>query len=151
MTINQIISFLEKVEDPDEQEMNTRSLLSDETVNKILERFPSIPKDYQEYIKHLGTGACRECACCVYEEPQTPDELMGEGGFSLGRFDKDKYLAFGDGFSGDLFAFNTDDWSIVILSHVDDFVSVYPNISFSQFISKQIGLGENGEDLWEEE
>ena len=47
---NQILSFLNKVEDPEELEMNTRSVLSGTAIDKILEDYPQIPGDYLVYL-----------------------------------------------------------------------------------------------------
>ena len=52
--------FLGKVED-DKDETNKKELLSEEQLNKIIEKYPNVPLDYIAYLREIGSGNFREC------------------------------------------------------------------------------------------
>lgn len=77
------IRFLENVEKKEETEMNSRRKWNDEQVRELVERYPSIPKDYLDYLKEIGTGSFRECQFSVHGALETIEDLIGYSLYDL--------------------------------------------------------------------
>lgn len=83
MNVEDMKTFLAKVEDPEETEMNSRTIVDQDYREVLRNRFSGIPEDYLSYLMVNGWGAFRECAGCIYDQPGAPNRLMGEGGLLL--------------------------------------------------------------------
>jgi predicted DNA-binding WGR domain protein len=141
-----VIAFLERVEDPKKRQMNARKRLTARQVEKLRRQFPGVPEDFLAYLLQVGEGAFRECQFAVRGDLVTPDELFGEGVF----FRQDpttRVLCFGDNFSGDMSGFLPEKrWSIVELWHDDG--TLYPvKKPFGKYIREEMLMGPKGKDL----
>ena len=137
------LAFLVAVEDPTEQSNWHRRPLDPAAVERIRQTFPGIPEDYLAYLREVGPGSVRECQYAIYEGPDWCDE---EPLFSWFESNGRKLLVVGDNFSGDLFAFDTEqNYGVVELLHED--MEVWPfRGGFKEFIRGKMLLGPDGTD-----
>jgi hypothetical protein len=147
MTVKDLSIFLESIESSNNID-NERKRLNWNDCKSIKQLFPCVPEEYLEYLSLIGHGVLRDCAVCIYPKPAFPNIIMGDGVFSNGKFDNGIFLAFGDDFSGDLLTFNSEDGSVVRLSHVDGSVHISSN-SFIDTVCELAGIGLDGTDLFE--
>lgn len=146
MRYKEEISFLEKVEDKDEAEMNRRERLTDVQIEELSQQYPGIPQDYLDYLNEIGYGTLRECQFMVYEGLENIDDLLG---YEVEELEGKKFLAFGDNYSGDFSGFLIEDeWKVVEFWHDSEDLHICGQ-TFHQYIREQMLMDENGEDTRE--
>ena len=141
-----VIAFLESVENPKEKRMNTRRKFTSNELDALREKYLGVPQDYLDYLREVGAGAFRECQFTVYGSLGTPDEILGE---SVPQLDDPSLhiLCFGDNVSGDLSGFiPAEDWAVVELWH-DSGTTFRVNKSFAKYIRETMLMDEDGNDM----
>ena len=134
-------AFLEKYEKK-EDSCNLRQIVTEEEIKNLKESYPSISKDFLDYLKEIGYGAFRECQFKV------ENYLYDLSDIGLEHYDlRDGIKFFGDNFSGDFsgFDFNKDADLVIEFWHVDGTV-FETNKTFKEYIREQMLIDENGED-----
>lgn len=146
MRYKEEISFLEKVEDKKDAEMNKREKLTDKEIEEIRKQYPYIPQDYLDYLKEIGYGTLRECQFMVYEGLENIEDLLG---YEVEGLEDKKFLAFGDNYSGDFSGFLIEEnWKVAEFWHDCEELKVCEQ-SFQEYIRGQMLMDENGEDARE--
>ncbi|WPC39571.1 hypothetical protein [Clostridium sp. JS66] len=143
MRYKEEISFLEKVEDKKEYEMNSREKWTDAQIKELVDQYLCIPQDYLDYLKEIGTGSFRECQFVVHGALETIEDLTG---YDLYDLEDKKFLVFGDNFSGDFSGFLIEEeWKVAEFWHDCEELHVCGQ-TFQQYIREQMLMDENGED-----
>jgi hypothetical protein len=137
--------FLGKVED-DKDETNKKELLSEEQLNKIIEKYPNVPLDYIAYLREIGSGNFRECQFKVQSFLFNLEDLGLDDHYDI----KSNIWFFGDNYCGDFSGFDLDLYDGLVVEFWHETGEVYyTNQTFQNYIRQQIGMDENGNDTLE--
>lgn len=146
MRYKEEISFLEKVEDKKDAEINKREKLTDKDIEEIREQYSDIPQNYLDYLKEIGYGTIRECQFMVYEGLENIEDLLG---YEVEELEDKKFLVFGDNYSGDFSGFLIEEeWKVAEFWHDCEELKICKQ-SFHEYIREQMLMDENGEDTRE--
>lgn len=146
MRYKEEISFLEKVEDKKDAEINKREKLTDTEIEKIRKQYQDIPQDYLEYLREIGYGTLRECQFMVYEGLETIEDILG---YEVEGLENKKFLIFGDNYSGDFSGFLIEEeWKVAEFWHDCEELHICGQ-TFQEYIKEQMLMDENGEDTRE--
>ncbi|MGL3002121.1 SMI1/KNR4 family protein [Flavobacterium sp. RSSB_23] len=134
--------FLGKVED-DKDETNKKELLSEEQLNKIIEKYPNVPLDYISYLREIGSGNFRECQFKVQSFLFNLEDLGLDNHYDI----KSNIWFFGDNYCGDFSGFDLDLYDGLVVEFWHETGELYyTNQTFQNYIRQQIGMDENGND-----
>ncbi len=126
--------FLIKFEDS-EKSVNRKTIISNETADQIVNRYPNVPKDYIDYLLEIGAGVIREMQFDVKGFLFDFNDLGLDDVFQV----DDKIKFFGDNLSGDFAGFdlskNTDE---VIEFWHDSNEVYYTKKTFRQYIREKM-------------
>ena len=137
--------FLKKVED-DKDDTNKKELLSEEQLNKIIEKYPDVPQDYIAYLKEIGSGNFRECQFKVQSFLFNLEDVGLDEHYDI----KSNIWFFGDNYCGDFSGFDLDlNNGLVVEFWHETGELYYTNKTFQNYIRQQIGMDENGNDTLE--
>ncbi|TWI03162.1 hypothetical protein IQ05_00091 [Flavobacterium tiangeerense] len=137
--------FLGKVED-DKDETNNKELLSEEQLNKIIEKYPNVPLDYIGYLREIGSGNFRECQFKVQSFLFNLEDLGLDEHYDI----KSNIWFFGDNYCGDFSGFDLDLYDGLVVEFWHETGELfYTNQTFQNYIRQQIGIDENGNDTLE--
>lgn len=146
MRYEEEISFLEKVEDKKDAEINKREKLTDKDIEEIRKQYPDIPQDYLDYLKEMGYGTIRECQFMVYKGLENIEDILG---YEVEELEDKKFLVFGDNYSGDFSGFLIEEeWKVAEFWHDCEELNDCKQ-SFHEYIREQMLMDENGEDTRE--
>lgn len=146
MRYKEEISFLEKVEDKKDAEINKREKLTDKDIEEIREQYSDIPQNYLDYLKEIGYGTIRECQFMVYEGLENIEDILG---YEVEELEDKKFLVFGDNYSGDFSGFLIEEeWKVAEFWHDCEELKICKQ-SFHEYIREQMLMDENGEDTRE--
>lgn len=131
--------FLKRVEDFKDP-TNKKELISEEHLNKIIEKHPNVPIDYIAYLREIGAGNFRECKFKVQSFLFNLESLGLEDYYNI----KSNIWFFGDNYCGDFsgFDFDRSDGMVVEFWHETGEL-YYTNKSFQNYIRQQIEIDEN--------
>lgn len=138
-------AFLKKNED-DKNETNKKELLSEEQLNKLIEKYPNVPQDYITYLREIGAGNFRECQFKVQSFLFNLEALGLDEHYEI----KSNIWFFGDNYCGDFSGFDLDlnDGLVVEFWHETGEL-YYTNQTFQNYIRQQMGMDENGNNILE--
>lgn len=140
-----VLDFLNRVENPKRKKMNTRKLLSSREVKKLEREFPGVPPAFLDYLREVGAGSFRECQFTVYGSLSTPEELYDSEAMAC-KATKKRVLCFGDDYSESTSCFLPGSkWAIVEVTHSGSLYEVKKK--FPEYIRDKMLMGPNGEDL----
>lgn len=137
--------FLEKTEDPTDI-TNTREIITETELAKLIEQYPKISNEYLEYLKEIGSGNFRECQFKILNNLFDLEDIGLEEDYDL----KKGIMFFGMNFSGDFSGFDfTKNPELVVEFWHEDGTIYKTKKTFKQYIREQMLIGEDGQDISE--